>query len=360
MEQNVAAFEACARALREGRLIAIYPEGTTHAEPRVQRIKTGAARIVLETLSSSPELELALLPVGLNFEQRKSFRSRVLVAFGESIPLAEPLARYREDQWKGVDQLTSMIQAGMEAQVIHVARIELAELIREVEQLYRGDLIRELRQERGISPPEIDPFRLSRTIAAAVHLFKEREPERVERIWQQIQAYRALLAEYRVRDQTIRARSEDQTLLRQMKIPMLGLIGLPVFAYGAIVNSIPYLIPRWLARTFTRKETDYATARLLSSIVLFPVVWGLETWIVWRWSSAWLTALFALSLPLSGLWAYRSLAELGRIRQQLRFVALSVTRNQAAQRLLALRKEILEELERARDDYLAATRGASV
>lgn len=352
MAENVTTFEACTRALREGRVIAIYPEGTTHAEPRVQRIKTGAARIVLETLSASPGLDLTLIPVGLNFEQRKSFKARVLVGFGEPIPLAEQLAGYREDTWKGVDRLTTAIQAAMEAQVIHVARIDLADLIREVERLYRDDLIRELQRERGFSEAEIDPFRLSRTIVAAVHHFKEHEPERVERLWQRIQGYQALLAEYRLRDQAIRARLGNWSVRREIGSGV-GLLGLPLFAYGAIVNALPYFVPRWLAKTLTRKETDYATARLLSSIMLFPVFWGIETWIVWRWTSAWLTALFAASLPLSGLCAYRYLASLRRLRPQLRFVALTLTRNQAARELLDLRQEILEELEQAKRDYLA-------
>ena len=141
-----------------------------------------------------------------------------------------------------------------------------------------------------------------------------------------------------------------------MGISGLGLLGIPVLTYGAIVNGLPYGLPRWLARRLTRKETDYATTRLLSSILLFPLFWGLETWIVWRWTSAWIAALFAASLPLSGLWAYRSLATLGRLRQQLRFTYLSVTRNQSARQLLVLRKEILDELERAKNDYLGATR----
>src|SRR4030095_1974172 len=46
-ERNVHAFTACFRTLGAGGLIGIYPEGTTHAEPRVQRIKTGAARVAL-------------------------------------------------------------------------------------------------------------------------------------------------------------------------------------------------------------------------------------------------------------------------------------------------------------------------
>ena len=46
-------------AFEPGRLVAIYPEGTTHAEARVQRIKTGAARIALEY-----EAEPARAPYG--------------------------------------------------------------------------------------------------------------------------------------------------------------------------------------------------------------------------------------------------------------------------------------------------------
>ena len=95
-ERNVDAFTACFRTLAAGGLIGIYPEGTTHAEPRVQRIKTGAARIALEYEARRARrrrrrrrrARWRLVPVGLTFEARKSFRGRVLVAFGEPVPLA--------------------------------------------------------------------------------------------------------------------------------------------------------------------------------------------------------------------------------------------------------------------------------
>src|SRR5262249_13480645 len=47
-DRNAATFAASREALEAGHMVAIYPEGTTHAETRVQRIKTGAARIALE------------------------------------------------------------------------------------------------------------------------------------------------------------------------------------------------------------------------------------------------------------------------------------------------------------------------
>jgi glycerol-3-phosphate O-acyltransferase / dihydroxyacetone phosphate acyltransferase len=136
-------------------------------------------------------------------------------------------------------------------------------------------------------------------------------------------------------------------------------VGLPFFGYGAVVNALPYFVPRLLARRLARKETDYATIRLLASIVAFPLFWGLETWLVARAAGGWWAAAFALSLPISGTIAYRYLIGAGWLRVRLRFAALAVTQSAAARRLVTEREGIVVELERARQDYLTATKGSS-
>ena len=72
-----------------------------------------------------------------------------------------------------------------------------------------------------------------------------------------------------------------------------------------------------------------------------------------------LVAAFALSLPLSGLIAYRYLIGAGWLRVWLRFAALAFTQSQTARRLVGEREAIVIELERAKQDYLTATRGSS-
>src|SRR5206468_9668714 len=151
---------------------------------------------------------LELVPVGLSFEARKSFNARVLVSFGEPLAVAPYLPAYREDTVKAVEALTTAIQWAMEAQVVHVDRIDATQLVRAVEELYRGELARELQEERGLPPRQIDPIRLSRAIVDAVSHFKAHDPERVERLWQRIQGYRALLAEHHIKDEAVRARLE--------------------------------------------------------------------------------------------------------------------------------------------------------
>lgn len=358
MDRNLDTFSACFAAFARGRLVAIYPEGTTHAEVRVQRIKTGAARIALGYEADHPG-ELRMIPIGLSFEARKSFRGRVLVAFGEPIHPAAYLQAYREDPVKAVDALTRDLQWAMEAQVVNVERIDDQRLVRAVEELYREELARQVMDARGLARRDIDPVRLSRSIADALRHFKAADPARVESLWQRIQAYRSLLAQYRVRDEVVRARRQRLPTRTRLVYSWDAIVGLPFFGYGAVVNALPYYVPRWLARRMARKETDYATIRLLASIVAFPLFWSLETWLVARMVGAGWAAVFALSLPLSGVIAYRYLIGAGWLRSRLRFARLATTQSQVARRLVVEREAIVADLERAKQDYLAATKGSS-
>jgi glycerol-3-phosphate O-acyltransferase / dihydroxyacetone phosphate acyltransferase len=359
LDRNVEMFAACDEAFDHGRLIAIYPEGATHSEAHLQRIKTGAARIALGYEGHAPG-RLTVVPVGLSFEARKRFRGRVLVSFGEAVDVSSNLAVYREEPAKALHTLTTAIQLAMDREVVHVEGIDTAALASAVEAVYRGKLERELWAERGLSRRQIDPFQLSRSITDAVEHLRKQDPERIERLWLRILGYRAGLAAYRLRDEAVRTGLERTAPPQRVARSWQTIVGLPLFAYGAAVNFLPYYLPGWLAGRMSRRQTDYATIRLLASIVAFPLFWVLETSLVgWMAGLRWALAFF-LSLPLGGLIAYRYLVGTERLRHQLRFGALLLTRAQEARRLLAERREIVDELERAKRDYLGGAKGPSV
>jgi 1-acyl-sn-glycerol-3-phosphate acyltransferase len=357
-EKNAGTFDACFKAFGEGRLVAIYPEGTTHAEVRVQRIKTGAARLALG-YEAERSGALRVIPVGLNFDARKSFRGRVLVSFGPAVPVTPYLEAYRRDPVKAVEALTDAIQWGIEAEVVHVERIDEGRLVNAIQELYRDELVRELREARGLAERQIDLVRLSRGIVDSINYFKRNEPERVEQIWQSIQSYRALLAEYRVKDEAVRARLERRRPRQKIRRGWEAVVGFPFFLYGALVNFLPYWVPRWIARRMSRKETDYATWRFLTAMLALPLFWGLETWAVARLAGPAVALVFLLTLPLSGVIAYRYWVGAGRLRSRLRFGALALTREHAARRLTTERQALIGELERAKNEYLTATKGSS-
>jgi 1-acyl-sn-glycerol-3-phosphate acyltransferase len=348
--RNVEMFTACEEAFDRGRLIAMYPEGATHSEAHLRRIKTGAARIALGYEAHAPG-RLTVVPVGLSFEARRRFRGRVLVSVGEPVGISLYLAGYHGEPAKALHALTTAIQAAMAHEVVDVERIDTATLVRAVEVLYRGEVERELWGKLEIAGRPIHPFPTSASIADVVEHFRKLDPRRIERLWQRILGYQAGLAAYRLRDEAVRSGLERAAEPLRVARSWQTIMGWPLFVYGATVNFLPYYLPGWLAGRTSRRPTDYATTRLLASVVAFPFFWALETLLVaWVAGLRWAPAFF-LSLPLGGLVAYRYLVGTGRLRHQLRFGALLLTRAQEARRLLAERREILDELDRAGRDY---------
>ena len=97
-----------ARPSTRGKVLAIYPEGTTHAEARVQRIKTGAARIALD-YEAARATGAGARPAAARASSRSASRSRpgspsggrVLVAFGDPVPLGAYAGRGPdESRWQ--------------------------------------------------------------------------------------------------------------------------------------------------------------------------------------------------------------------------------------------------------------------
>jgi 1-acyl-sn-glycerol-3-phosphate acyltransferase len=77
---NDAAFSAMFGVLGEGGAIGIFPEGLSHDEAHLAKLKTGAARLAL-----GAPVPVTIVPCGLTFIHPKRFRSRVLVQYGAPI-----------------------------------------------------------------------------------------------------------------------------------------------------------------------------------------------------------------------------------------------------------------------------------
>ncbi len=74
---NLEVLDACAARLRAGEALVLFPEGVSHAAPRLMPLRTGAARIALDA-----GVPVTVVPVGLVFEAAGRRRGAALVRFG--------------------------------------------------------------------------------------------------------------------------------------------------------------------------------------------------------------------------------------------------------------------------------------
>src|SRR6185436_19401316 len=83
VSKNQETFVAARRILRTGGTIGICPEGVSHDDPGLKPIKTGAARISLAAVATGEVTDLQIVPAGLYYTSKTSFRSSALLYFGK-------------------------------------------------------------------------------------------------------------------------------------------------------------------------------------------------------------------------------------------------------------------------------------
>lgn len=85
LSNNNAIFETCTEVLNKKEAVVIFPEGSHNLARRVRPLSKGFTRIVFDTLEKFPDLDIQLVPVGLNFINATSFPDSAAMYFGKPI-----------------------------------------------------------------------------------------------------------------------------------------------------------------------------------------------------------------------------------------------------------------------------------
>lgn len=115
--KNNSIFSNCADLLSKNEGVVIFPEGNHNLKRTVRPFSKGFTRIVFETLQNYPELDLKLLPVGLNFVKPKEFGDSVAIYFGNTLDAQqyasnfdnENVLKLKEDVHNEISKLTTHI-----------------------------------------------------------------------------------------------------------------------------------------------------------------------------------------------------------------------------------------------------------
>ena len=114
-EHNEAAIDRCISHLKNGGKLFILPEGTSDLGPRHLPFHSGAARILLSTLSSGTKI--TVVPLGIHYERGWAFRSNVEIVVGE--PFYPAILDYSPDK-RRLEILTQTITRSLEKVGINV------------------------------------------------------------------------------------------------------------------------------------------------------------------------------------------------------------------------------------------------
>jgi glycerol-3-phosphate O-acyltransferase / dihydroxyacetone phosphate acyltransferase len=266
-KQNLDTFAATGDELAAGGAVALFPEGTSHNEPHRLPLKTGAARIVLEVQAEHAATGVLVLPVGLTYDRKERFRSRVLVQVGPALDPAPEAAAYAVDPRQAVRALTLRIAEALEDVTLNHGSWEEARLVARAADLLAG----EANPERA--PTLAERWTLRKWVWHQYQALAASDPRRAETLAAEVARYDRAATDAFWTDPAIRGPRARPGLMALLA--PLGLV-------GVALNWLPYRLPGWLSGWLTKTQDEPATYKLMAGLMLFPLFWGAEAAAAWR------------------------------------------------------------------------------
>jgi len=275
---NRETFARAREILARGGSIAIFPEGTTHSDPQLHPLKTGVARIALG--AALPSLDI--VPTGIYYTEKQTFRSSALVVYGAPIAVTpEPVDESGEPNRDSVDALTARIDEGLDAVTLQADSHAALELIAIAEDIFSDDPEQTLAEE----------FELRRQFVEGYHYLRERDPLRLAIL----EAGITYLAK----------EGRTPSSAHRRRAPVVSFALLPLAILGAIPNYATYRLIGALTNRFSNENEMRATMKFVGALMLYPLTWLALAALAW-WRFGALAGIVALvALPFLGLVALR-------------------------------------------------------
>jgi 1-acyl-sn-glycerol-3-phosphate acyltransferase len=258
---NTDVFDKVAEHLARGGNILIFPEGTSHSEPRLAPFRTGAARMLLAAEARGgvpPTFQAA----ALEFDARTDFRSRTLVLWGPVRRLADVPGTDEERIRAATAQMAADLGELLVEGETHEERLRVA---RVAELLAHEEPDRTLERWNGIG----------RQVELANSTLRGTDPELIARVAACVDAYYAELERLGLTDEQLAPGGARAAAPREAPSgePLWKRVALaPLAASGFALYAVPYFLPRWLAR---KADADaVSTFKLGAALIVYPLWMG--------------------------------------------------------------------------------------
>jgi len=341
LSKNQRTFELCRELLQNGGSIALFPEGISHNSPKLLPAKTGAARIALGAVSideNSAPLELRIVPVGLFYTSKTTFRSEALLHFGEPF-IVEPAELDADGQPSrgAVKELTDMIERALREVTLNAESDADLHTARIAEQIFASA---EMNENLGEKREFLQRFLTETTVDTG--------GESKGPLHRRVIEYDKKLGEHGIEPQHLSlALFSRDSVVKQALIQTWPLILLsPLAAVGAVVHFPAYRLSGFLSRINTKHDADdiASTVKVLAGMALMPLTWLIAAAVLYYFFD-WKVALASIPVAvICGYAALYTLEEIEELRGWAKSIWLFLTKREAFLRMFVERRELHREL----------------
>ena len=325
---NLTTFRKAHDYLRKGSTLAIFPEGASFYEMKLQELKTGTARIALSfEKSENYKGNLRIVPIAMDYSDSIQFRSSIKISVNPPILVSKYAEKFDQNESAAVHELTDEIRENLAQYIPQTAGKEQEELLIKLHTFYTTYI----ESEAKLKADAKRSLGLRYKLAEKINDLLLTNRSKCNDLKDGLECYFDLIATNRLSPGFF---TEDFFKKNQAYI-IIGYIVklmllLPFYLYGLLINYIPYSLPLKVYKALKLKIEYKTSVELVVGLLVFPSFFAILTWIFSTYISSEIgfVALFILSLLLSGYLTIYYWSELKRFLRLCRFMQLSTSRKE--------------------------------
>jgi len=300
LKNNDEVFLKTTEVIKHKRGMSLLPEGSHEGIHRLRQLKKGFARIAFQTEEASNfSLDIKIIPVGLDYENYKNYRTTLLINFGKPISVSDYYDRYKESPVMAINELKADLWEKLHPLMVHIESEEFYELNDELREIYKKNMAEHLSLPNSHQPNKL------KTDQALIKILAKCESDDhglLSSLWDIVSTYKRKLSLLNLGYEIVE--KESVSFARLILDSFFLLISFPVFLFGFINNFIPYWIPSNISKKIKDQQFN-SSFKLVLSRIMFPVFHIILSFLVLWISSSWLVAgIYYLSLLPSALFAW--------------------------------------------------------
>jgi glycerol-3-phosphate O-acyltransferase/dihydroxyacetone phosphate acyltransferase len=346
-QRNDAMFAAAVDALCAGGVILIFPEGRSQPQPILLPLRTGAARLVAGAArAASGPCPVMLLPVGIVFHDPGTFRSAsVQLMIGTPVATADLIAEHRARSEEAVRAITARLTEAIAGRIVEAEDHHTLGLLSVLERAWWEEAARRGEPAPSIETTPEQSLAWKQQVMRASRYLAERDPERVADVRRRVERYRSHLDEIGLTSEQLGRPYTARLVSSYVVTNVLWLaLALPLACGGIVCHAAPYWLTGQIVKRLRRTLEEEATDKMAVGLVIYPLLWIVEGWLVWRLAGLGALLAFVVLLVPSGLLALVWRERLGRFVRQAQAFFRFVGDRDLHRRLLAERRGLVEEL----------------
>ncbi len=260
LRENAGTMDESFKILMENKNLLIFAEGGTESIKKLRPLQKGIARIAFQVLEKNPDLDLEIIPTGINFTYPTRFNKEVMLQVGEPIKVKPYFALYLTDKNKAIDQLLSDIYQRMLQQIVHLEDQSKMHLFEDTIISKRAST------PKGLLPilcKDSSRFELEKTHSDNIN---QLDPENLDQSSNQIKLLKTKAKHNKI----------QWTSLSKRKITLSEILILFLGAIPSLLGYVSHMIPLFAGKSFTKakvSQKEFKASILFVITLLFIIIW---------------------------------------------------------------------------------------